>query len=278
MAEKESGAPVPSDLQYAQQAWPDVEKDHAAVISYLDKYVGDVFATLQRLGHDDDTLVLFASDNGAHLEGGHQPAFFNSTGGLKGHKRSLFEGGVRTPTLARWPKQITAGRVSDHPWAFWDVLPTFAELAGVTDMPKDLAGASIVSDLLGRPATAAPERFLYFTWPGTGVPPASGAPEAPGDDVLEYKKGSGYAVRVGDWKGIVPYCADKTTLRPSAQDALQLYHLPSDPFETTDVAATNPSVVAKLRGQVLGKNLTCRCYQCSLRADTLSSESRAFVV
>ena len=102
----ESGAPVPSDGQYADESWPDVEKDHAAVITYLDQYVGETMATLQSLGVDEDTVVFFASDNGAHLEGGHSIEFFNSTGGLRGHKRSLYEGGVRSPTMVRWPGKI----------------------------------------------------------------------------------------------------------------------------------------------------------------------------
>ena len=91
----ESGAPVPSDGQYAKETWPDVEKDHAAVITYLDNYVGEMVNTISDLGVEKNTIMFFASDNGAHLEGGHSYHFFNSTGGLLGHKRSLYEGGVR---------------------------------------------------------------------------------------------------------------------------------------------------------------------------------------
>jgi len=124
----ESGAPVPSDGQYASHTdWPEVERDHAAVITYLDGYVGDLLALLKKLQIEEKTLVFFASDNGAHLEGGHSYHFFNSTGGLLGHKRSLYEGGMRSPTMARWPGTITPG-VSDFAWAFWDFMPTVAEL------------------------------------------------------------------------------------------------------------------------------------------------------
>ena len=104
----ESGAPVPSDGMYAkEQAWPDVEKDHAAVITYLDDYVGKLVALLKSEQIEKKTIVFFASDNGAHLEGGHDYHFFNSTGGLLGHKRSLYEGGMRSPIMVSWPGTIT---------------------------------------------------------------------------------------------------------------------------------------------------------------------------
>ena len=160
----ESGAPVPSDGQYAPQTgWPDVERDHAAVVSYLDARVGEMLGALDALRLAPSTLVAFASDNGAHLEGGHSQLFFNSTGGLSGHKRSLFEGGVRSPTMVRWPGTVAAGAVSPFRWAFWDVLPTFAELAGVA-APAGLDGVSIVPTLLGE--AQPPKEYLYFTWPG----------------------------------------------------------------------------------------------------------------
>ena len=124
---RESGAPVPTDGQYAKHTdWPEVERDHAAVITYLDGYVGDLMKLLVELDIDEETIVFFASDNGAHLEGGHDYHFFNSTGGLLGHKRSLYEGGMRSPTMVRWPGMITPG-VSDYAWAFWDFMPTVAE-------------------------------------------------------------------------------------------------------------------------------------------------------
>ena len=113
---QDNGAPVPSDGQYAAHTdWPEVERDHAAVITYLDGCVGDLMQLLVDLGIDEQTLVFFASDNGAHLEGGHDYHFFNSTGGLLGHKRSLYEGGVRSPTMVRWPGTIRLG-VSDFAW------------------------------------------------------------------------------------------------------------------------------------------------------------------
>eukprot|EP01062_Namystynia_karyoxenos_P067748 TRINITY_DN617_c0_g1_i2.p1 TRINITY_DN617_c0_g1~~TRINITY_DN617_c0_g1_i2.p1 ORF type:complete len:470 (+),score=114.27 TRINITY_DN617_c0_g1_i2:76-1485(+) len=242
---KESGAPVPSDGQYASQtSWPEVERDHAAVITYLDMLVGDLLARLVRLGVDDSTLVFFASDNGAHLEGGHSYSFFNSTGGLLGHKRSLHEGGVRSPTMVRWPGKVPAGRTSGFQWAFWDMLPTVAELAGATGTPQDLDGMSIVPTLLGQKQD--PHEYLFFTWPGGKAAKGEGH--------------SGYGVRQGKWKGVVGHC--DTDERPSADDVMELYDLDADPFETTDIASQHKDVVSSLKTFVLAKNLTCNCYQC----------------
>lgn len=174
----ESGAPVPSDGHYANQsAWPEVERDHAAVITYLDNYVGQLMALLERLNIDKETIVFFASDNGAHLEGGHDYRFFNSTGGLLGHKRSLYEGGVRSPIMVRWPGTIKAGVVSDFVWAFWDFMPTAAEIGG-GQVPDGIDGVSIVPTLMGQ--TQPPKPYVFFTWPGKSAPsPAPPAPPAP---------------------------------------------------------------------------------------------------
>ena len=275
----ESGAPVPSDGRYASESWPEVERDHAAVITYLDNCVGELIAELKTGGLDDKTLLFFASDNGAHLEGGHDYHFFNSTGGLLGHKRSLYEGGYRSPTMVRWPAAV-APAVSDVPFAFWDVIPTLIELIGA-DEPAAAAldGISIAPTLLGKPqpARAAP---LYWTWPGTGVPPLPAgwtahqtrdgriAHQSPDGRVVEHrapKGASGYAVRIGEWKGVVPHCANTTSLRPSAGDAMQVYHLPTDPFETTDIAdtAAGKAPLALLRGTLAeDPTLSCHCFQC----------------
>ena len=243
----EQGNPVPTDLQYANESgWPDVEKDHAAVVTYLDRYVGALAATLRRAGVENDTYVFFASDNGAHSEGGHDVSFFNSTGGLRGFKRSLYEGGVRSPTCARRPGVVPAGARSDQPWAFWDVLPTLAELAGVDVLPADdLDGASIAPLLRsGDGGDDEPPRYLYFTWTGAGAP-------------------YGYAARRGRYKGVVPNCTDA----PAADDAWELYDLIEDPFEARDLAPAGgdepQTALADLRAWVLAGNFSCRCFQCS---------------
>ncbi|EDQ89775.1 uncharacterized protein MONBRDRAFT_24876 [Monosiga brevicollis MX1] len=235
----ENGAPVPSDGQYANRTgdWPTVEVDHAAVVTYLDARVGDILSKLQGLGIDNRTLVFFASDNGAHNEGGHDHTFFNSTGGLRGFKRSLYEGGVRTPAMARWPGRVPAGRVSNYSWAFWDFMPTVGDLVNGS-WPSDIDGISILPELLGQ--EQAPKDYLFFTW-GSGAK-------------------SGYGVRSGEWKGVVQTC--NKNLQPSEEDSMELYHLPSDPFETNDVSQTHADVVTQLKALILPKNLSCTCFQC----------------
>lgn len=263
----ESGAPVPTDLQYANESWPTVEKDHAAVITYLDSLVGDLVAELDRLGVAEKTLVLFASDNGAHLEGGHDYHFFNSTGGLKGHKRSLYEGGVRSPTMARWPGTIKPGTRSDFAWAFWDVMPTFAELSGGHAAPG-IDGVSIVPTLMG--SSQPPKKYLYFTWDGTGVPPLgysdTGVPQHGTWKGKGKESGnSGFGVRSGDWKGVVAHCT-AANKQPSEADlaTMEVYDLLADPFEDKDLSQTDQgkAQAKRMLKLVMQDGNSCGCYQC----------------
>src|SRR5207302_3591293 len=154
-----NGMETPDFGPYASQSWPDQEKGFAAMITRMDKDVGKLMANLKSLGLDENTLVIFSSDNGAHREGGHDPEFFHSHGPLRGIKRDLYEGGIRVPTLARWPGKIKAGQVSDQVWAFWDLLPTAAELAGVGP-PQGLDGISMVNALLGN--KQQDHEYLYW--------------------------------------------------------------------------------------------------------------------
>jgi len=114
----------------------------------LDDEVGEILSLLSELGIDDNTLVMFSSDNGAHKEGGHDPNFWNSTGNLRGHKRDMHEGGIRAPMLARWPDVVPAGETTDHICAFQDILPTLAELIG-RPVPKKRDGISFLPTLRG---------------------------------------------------------------------------------------------------------------------------------
>ena len=255
---QEDGNPTPTTFAYDPDgSWPDVERDHAGAITYLDARIGELVAYLD--AHYPDTLVLFASDNGAraasrrprarprrptagaHNEGGHVHAFFNSTGGLRGFKRSLYEGGVRSPSVARWPGTVKPGW-SDHEWLFSDFLATAAELAGVSDAPAT-DGLSIVPELLGEQQPT--HDFLYWTWVGDGFSPKHGV--------------MGYAALRGDYKIVYKNC---TTGSPRATDPVELYHLPSDPFETADVAAARADVVDEIRGALVAADLSCCCYQC----------------
>lgn len=247
------GAPVPAHhAEYADMPWPQVEKDHAAVVTYMDAKFGELMAKLAVLGIDDNTLVLFASDNGAHEEGGHLVSFFNSSGGLKGYKRSFDEGGVRSPSMARWPGVVPGGSSSTHPWAFWDVLPTLADVAGAEHLvPEGLDGKSFAPALRGE---EQPEpAYLYWTWGKRRKPLAAVVSKTfsgPEDRALV----SGYAVRSGRWKGVVTRC--------DRRDHMRLYDLEADPAERTNVAKSNRHVVEQLKALVDSEELTCQCYQC----------------
>jgi arylsulfatase A-like enzyme len=145
-----NGMEVPDDKPFSDKPWPQTEKNFAAMKHRLDRDIGKLLDHLKASGLEDNTIVFFSSDNGPHREGGHDPDFFQSRGPLRGIKRDLTDGGIRVPMLARWPGKIKAGSVSDHPWAFWDVLPTVAELAGVS-APGAIDGLSAVPSLFGKP-------------------------------------------------------------------------------------------------------------------------------
>jgi arylsulfatase A-like enzyme len=182
------------------------------MITHLDRAVGQVLARLKELKLEDDTVVLFSSDNGPHKEGGADPLFFKSAGPLRGHKRDLTEGGIRVPMIVRWPGRIKAGAVSDQVWAFWDVLPTLAELAGVKP-PGDLDGISVAPTLLGQ-GEQKQHAFLYWEF---------------------HERGFQQAARMGDWKAI----------RVKQNGPLELYDLKKDVGEAKNVAAAHPNVVAQ---------------------------------
>jgi arylsulfatase A len=202
---------------YASQAEP--RAAFAAMVNVLDDQVGEIVAQVRALGLEQDTLILFSSDNGPHREGGHDPDYFNSSGGLRGTKRDLYEGGIRVPLIAWWPGMIRAGATTTHLSAFWDMLPTFAELAR-QPVPPGLDGVSLTPTLTGRGGQAEHE-FLYW----------------------EFHEGGGrLALRQGDWK-IVRYDVLKNPDGP-----VQLYHIPRDPKETSDLAAQEPQ-----RAQAMAK-------------------------
>jgi arylsulfatase A len=184
----------------------------AALITRLDDYVGRVLATLKQLKLDDDTIVFFTSDNGPHNEGGADPAFFNSSGGLRGIKRDLYEGGIRVPMIVRWPGKVKAGQVSDQVWAHWDFLPTAAELAGAKT-PAGIDGLSMLNALLGKKQKQ--HEYLYWEF---------------------YERGFDQALRMGDWKAV----------RNGADSPLELYDLKTDLKEQNNVAAKHPDVTARI--------------------------------
>jgi arylsulfatase len=196
---------------------------YAAMISRLDKDVGHVMDLLNELGLDEQTLVMFSSDNGTtHLEQEVDYEFFESVGPLRGLKGSLYEGGIRVPMIARWPGKIRPGTETDHISAFWDVLPTLAEVAGATP-PAGIDGVSFLPTLLGRPDQQKSREYLY--WEFTGY-------------------GGQQAVRMGDWKAV-----RQNILRGNNPDPLkiELYNLKDDIGESRDVAAEQPQIVERMR-------------------------------
>lgn len=206
------GMEIPDAGQYQGEDWPGPQKGTAAMISHLDEGVGQVFAALQRLGVDERTVVFFSSDNGPHAEGGNDPFFFDSNGPLQGYKRSLHDGGIRVPTIVRWPGRVRAGSVSDFPWYFADFLPTVADIAGF-DVPDGVDGTSILPALL-ETGISAGDRFLY--WGGT--------------------PGRAEAVRWGQWKAV----------REGPDRPLELFDLSSDIGEELDLSAEHGEIVGEI--------------------------------
>lgn len=208
------GMEIPSDEPYSKKPWPQSEKNMAAMVTLMDRDIGRLVETLKSLGIDDDTVIVFSSDNGPHSEGGHDPSFFRSSGPLRGIKRSLHDGGIRVPTIVRWPGHVPAGKTSDKVWAFWDFLPTAADLAGAKT-PVNIDGVSIVPTLLGQ-GDQKQHDFLYWEF---------------------HEGGFTQGVRMGDWKAVVhPF--SKT---------FELYDLKTDIGETNEISARHPDVVVRIQ-------------------------------
>ena len=187
----------------------------AGMVSYLDKHVGEVVALLKELGLEENTLVLFASDNGP--QGGDwkmMADYFDGNGVFRGYKGEFYEGGIRVPLIARWPGKIKASTTSDHPCAFWDFLPTAAEVAGVST-PKNIDGISFLPTLLGKKQKE--HEYLYWEMP--------------------HGKTRTFALRLGDWKAI----------QPREKGPIELYNLASDVSETKDVSAQHPEIMEKVK-------------------------------
>ena len=201
---------------YHAQAEP--RAAYAAMVNVLDDYVGEVMAELETLGIADNTLVIFSSDNGPHVEGGNDPEYFDSNGVFSGTKRDLYDGGIRVPFIATWPNKIQANSESDIVTAFWDFLPTMSELTGVSsDHPTD--GVSILPTLLDQPGQAEHE-YLYW----------------------EFAERQGrVALRQGNWKAVRYHAS----IDPDSP--LELYDMSVDPGEMNNVADQHPAVASELR-------------------------------
>lgn len=196
------GMVVPTYGEFASKPWPAPEKGFAAMLSRLDSDAGRVIDKLVELGIANDTLVVFTSDNGPHAEGGHKPEFFRSSGTLRGYKRDLYEGGIRVPFIARWPGRASAGSICDEPFAFYDLLPTLAEISG-SSIPNGLDGISYAPSLTNG-VQRGKHDFLYWE---------------------SYEGGFHQAVRFHDWKAI------RHNFGP-----IEIYDLRSDVTETKNLA------------------------------------------
>jgi len=203
--------------EYASRDWDQKAKTYAAMVTRLDKDVGRLMGLLKELKVDEKTLVIFsAGDNGSSFgpESSIGKFFEQSTEKqFRGFKRTMYEGGLRQGCLARWPGKVPAGKVSDEPWAFWDLLPTCAELAG-TKVPEKakVDGLSIVPALMGGKMPARP----YFYW------------ELHEPHFMQ-------AARFGDWKAV----------RPNLGALVEIYDLNADPGEKNDLASSKPDILAK---------------------------------
>jgi arylsulfatase A-like enzyme len=207
--------PVPTDEPYTGKDWPQVEKNYAAMVTRMDRDIGRLLGRLKELGVDNNTLVFFTSDNGPSAEKSHDPEFFNSNGPLRGVKRDLYEGAIRVPMIARWPGRVPAGRESDQVWAFWDILPTLAETAGLPAV-EAIDGLSMLPTLLSEEQRKIHE-YLYW-------------------DYGHARDTFNQAARWGDWKGV----------RNGLNSPIELYDLALDPGEKENVAGRRPEVVRQI--------------------------------
>ena len=197
------------------------------MITRMDNDIGQLISLLDSLEIEENTVVFFSSDNGPRKI---MSQFFNSNGPYRGFKRDLYEGGIRVPLIVRWPGKIAADRTSDHISAFWDMLPTFAEIANIT-VPEKIDGISLLPELVNEPQKE--HEFLFwsfFTYNSNWSPGA----EFPRNH-LERK-----AVRMGKWKAV------RNNLKNNPEAAIELYDLSIDIGEQNNVAAQFPAVVKNM--------------------------------
>ncbi|MCK4294032.1 MAG: arylsulfatase [Planctomycetes bacterium] len=217
---------VPEDsLDEYKGKWPDPPYDgkkgyiphkypracYAGMVTRMDKDVGRIMSLLKELGLDDNTLVIFTSDNGPTYAGGADSAFFESAGPLRGLKGSVYEGGIRVPFIARWPGKVRPGSLTDHVSAFWDFLPTACEIVGA-ESPADIDGISYLPALLGKRRKQKKH------------------------DVMYWELGGRQGIRMGNWKAV--------RTRPGRK--IELYNLAKDIGEQNDLANKEPDIMAKM--------------------------------
>ena len=193
---------------------------YAGMITRMDQQIGNILAKLESCGLTENTIIVFTSDNGTTFDiGGVDRKFFNSLGDLKGHKTTLYEGGIRVPFLFKWPGKVAPGTVSDHISANWDIVPTLAEITKATP-PEDIDGISLLPELLNKD-TQKEHQYLYWEFHG--------------------RWDGAQAVRLGNWKAV------RLAVGATPQGPIELYNLAEDIGESHDVATQNPEVIQKIK-------------------------------
>jgi arylsulfatase A-like enzyme len=202
---------------YSDKGWPEKERMHAAKITLLDKQIGRLLSKLEEMGELENTLVFFTSDNGPHNVA-HDREFFNSNGQLKGHKRDLYEGGVRVPTMAFWKGTIKAGSVSNFIGSGQDFMPTIAEVAEIAT-PEQSNGISILPLLKGE--TVKKDR-AFLNWEFHRIGPAP--------------RNFRQSARIGKMKGV----------RYGSDAPIEIYNLEGDISEAPNLAEDHPALVERM--------------------------------
>lgn len=220
LPEKEFAGDDENSPRYKKGGYGSQPESHAAfaaMINLLDDQVGEIVAKVKELGIDKNTIIIFSSDNGPHIEGGGDPDYFDSNGIYKGYKRDLYEGGIHAPMFVWWPGKIAAASQTSHISAFWDVLPTLTDIIGVPT-PENIDGISFLPSLLGN-GNQKEHDYLYWEF---------------------HEKNGRLAIRQGDWKLIRydVFSPEKTTT--------ELYNLANDPGEENNVAKANREITDKL--------------------------------
>ena len=211
------GMEVPEYADFVKSDWPQPEKGFATMIRDIDRDMGKVFQLLKDLNLDDNTIVIFTSDNGPHQEGGHIAEYFDSNGDLRGIKRDLYEGGVREPLIVRWPGKIKPGITSAHVSGFQDFLSTLAEISGVDHSQVD--GISMLPTLLGQPEKQKQHPYLYW-------------------EFLE--QGGKQAVLLDKFKGI------RLNTKKNPNAPIELYDITQDIRERTNIADRHPDITSRI--------------------------------
>lgn len=200
----------------------EVKATYAAMVTRIDDAIGSLVEKLKQKGMEENTIIMFTSDNGSHTEGGYDHSMLQSNGKLRGGKRDLYEGGIRIPFIAHWPKGFPGGRTTAHPSAFWDFLPTACELVGITP-PSGIQGISYAPTLLGKTDQQTAHESLYWEF-----------------HELQGRR----ALRMGDWK-LVQY-----GLKPGAFGKPELYHLATDRSESKNLASQEPARLQALLARI----------------------------